>query len=49
MDKLVKELMNEGMNINDIMSMPYTFVVDILEEKSQAKKEKTLFEAFGGG
>lgn len=48
MDKLIMDLMKDGMNINDIMEMPYNFLLDLMEEKSKPKQEKSLIAAFGG-
>lgn len=36
------------MKINDIMDMPFTFMVDLMEEKTEKKKEKSLIAAFTG-
>lgn len=43
------DLMKNGKDINEIMKMPFNFVVDILEEKNKPKEEKSLIAAFGGG
>lgn len=48
MDKLILDLMKEGNDINKIMQMPFQFLVDIMNEKSKPKKEKSLISAFGG-
>lgn len=40
--------MKEGMNINDILDMPFSFMVDLLEEKQETSKTTDLFSAFGG-
>src|SRR5699024_11010700 len=41
MDNLIRDLMKDGMKINDIMDMPLTFVMDLMEEKHKATKEKS--------
>lgn len=40
--------MKDGMKINDIMDMPYGFMVNLMEEKAQKKEEKSLIAAFTG-
>ncbi|WP_414696748.1 phage tail assembly chaperone GT [Peribacillus frigoritolerans] len=40
--------MKEGLAINDILEMPYHFLLDILSEKNKLKQEKSLIAAFGG-
>lgn len=42
------DLMKNGKDINEIMKMPFNFVVDILEEKNKPKEETSLIAAFGG-
>jgi len=41
-------MMKEGKDINEIMKMPYGFMLDIMEEKTQPKEQKSLVSAFGG-
>ncbi|WP_432352658.1 phage tail assembly chaperone GT [Sporosarcina sp. A2] len=48
MDKLIQDLMKDGKDINEILNMPYHFVLQILSEKSKPKQEKSLISAFGG-
>ena len=40
--------MKDGMKINDIMDMPLSFMLDLMEEKNDIKKEKSLISAFSG-
>ncbi len=42
--------MKEGKDINEILNMPFHFMLEILREKNQPqpKKEKSLIAAFGG-
>ena len=48
MDKLVKDLMKEGMSIQEILNMPYNYIVDILSEKvEQAKHSNSFFDLLG--
>jgi hypothetical protein len=48
LDILILDLLKEGKDINEILNMPYHFVLDILYEKSKPKQEKSLIAAFGG-
>lgn len=48
MDKLILDLMKEGKDINEILDMPFHFVIEILRENNKPKKEKSLIAAFGG-
>nr|WP_279626555.1 hypothetical protein [Halobacillus karajensis] len=41
-------MMKNGKDINEILSMPYHFVLEILTEKNKPKEEKSLIAAFGG-
>lgn len=40
--------MKEGMNINEIMKMPFTFMLDLMKERNKPKEEKSIISAFGG-
>ncbi|WP_424580096.1 phage tail assembly chaperone GT [Virgibacillus halodenitrificans] len=42
------ELMKEGKDINEVLSMPFHYVVEILRDKNKPKQEKSLIAAFGG-
>lgn len=44
MDKLILDLVKEGMSINDVMDMPYNFLVDIMSEKSKPNKAKSVMD-----
>lgn len=35
MDTIIKDLMKNGMNINEIMDMPFAFMLDLLSEKAE--------------
>lgn len=48
MDKLILDLMKEGKDINEILNMPFHFMLELLEEKNKPKQEKSLIAAFGG-
>ncbi|WP_256815558.1 phage tail assembly chaperone GT [Cytobacillus sp. Bac17] len=40
--------MKGGKDINEVLTMPYHFVIEILQERNKPKKEKSLIAAFGG-
>ncbi|MGE7766480.1 phage tail assembly chaperone GT [Peribacillus sp. NPDC096540] len=40
--------MKDGKNINEILSMPYHFLIEILREENKPIQEKSLIVAFGG-
>ncbi|MFB4471780.1 phage tail assembly chaperone GT [Oceanobacillus caeni] len=40
--------MESGKDINEILKMPYNFVIELLAEKNKPKEEKSLIAAFGG-
>ncbi|WP_412760309.1 phage tail assembly chaperone GT [Peribacillus butanolivorans] len=48
MDKLILNLMKDGKDINEILNMPYHFLIEILREENKPKQEKSLIAAFGG-
>jgi len=48
MDKLILDLMKHGKDINEILNMPYNFVVELLAERNKPKETKSLIAAFGG-
>ncbi|WP_406817979.1 phage tail assembly chaperone GT [Metabacillus indicus] len=48
MDKLILDLMKDGKDVNEILSMPYHFLLEILNEKNKPKQEKSLIAVFGG-
>ena len=48
LDKLILDLMNNGKDINQILDMPFHFVVELMKEKNKPKEEKSLIAAFGG-
>ena len=48
MDKLIRDLIESGKDINEIMDMPFNFMVDLMEERNKPKEEKSLISAFGG-
>lgn len=47
-DRVITELMKEGKNINEILEMPYHYVVQLLEDRQKPKEEKSIIAAFGG-
>jgi len=40
--------MSQGMDIKQIMDMPYQYLLDILKEKNEPEQKKSLISAFGG-
>lgn len=49
MDKLVHDLIKDGMTIQEILNMPYDYIVDILSEKNKQSKEQSnsFFDLLG--
>lgn len=48
MDKLILDLIKDGKDINEILGMPYHFLLEILREENKPNQEKSLIVAFGG-
>lgn len=48
MDKMIVDLMTNGKDVNDLLNMPFHYVVEILRDKNKPKEEKSLISAFGG-
>lgn len=48
MDKVLLDMINEGKDVNEILNMPYHYVIQLLEERQKPKQEKSLIAAFGG-
>ena len=48
MDKLILDLMKNGKDVNEVLNMPFHFVLEILKEKNKPKQTKSLISAFGG-
>lgn len=49
MRAVVRVMMKEsGKDINEILDMPFTFFMEVLEEESKPSKQKSLISAFGG-
>ncbi|WP_034261760.1 phage tail assembly chaperone GT [Bacillus sp. J33] len=48
LDKLILSFVEKGKDINEVLAMPYHFVIEILSERNKPKKEKSLIAAFGG-
>jgi len=48
MDNLIRDLIERGKDINEIMDMPFNFMVDLMEERNKTKESKSLISAFGG-
>lgn len=41
-------MMKQGKDINEVLNMPFNFVLDILSDKNKPKEEKSLIAAFSG-
>ncbi|GAB3797382.1 phage tail assembly chaperone GT [Virgibacillus kimchii] len=48
MDKIVLDMMKNGKDVNEILNMPFNFMLEILAEKNKPEKKKSLIAAFGG-
>ena len=48
MDKMILELVKQGKEINTILAIPYSFLIDILREENKPEHKHSLIEAFGG-
>lgn len=48
MDKLIREMTENGKDINEVLNMPYHFVINLLKDKNKPKQESSLIAAFGG-
>lgn len=48
LDKLILQFVEGGKDINEVLAMPYHFVVEILRERNKPKETKSLRAAFGG-
>jgi len=48
LDKLILSFVESGKDINEVLAMPYHFVLEILSERNKPKVEKSLIAAFGG-
>jgi hypothetical protein len=41
-------MVKDGKDINEVLAMPFHFLVEILHEKNKPRQEKSLIAAFGG-
>ncbi|WP_373738536.1 phage tail assembly chaperone GT [Jeotgalibaca porci] len=48
MDKLVLELVENGKDINEVLDMPYKYIVEVLKDKNKPEYKKSLIAAFNG-
>lgn len=48
MDKLELEFIKDGKDINEVLNMPYYYILKLLEDGQKPKQEKSLIAAFGG-
>ncbi|MGD6873021.1 phage tail assembly chaperone GT [Sutcliffiella horikoshii] len=48
MDRLILQMMKSGKDINEILNMPFHFMVELMREENKPKQVRSLFAAFGG-
>lgn len=48
MKKMAVDWIESGRDINELMNMPFHFVIELLIERNKPKQEKSLIAAFGG-
>lgn len=44
MDNLVKTAIENGKNANEILEMPFQYVVELLREKNKPEKSNSFFD-----
>ncbi|WP_425414701.1 phage tail assembly chaperone GT [Peribacillus kribbensis] len=42
------DVIKNGKDINEVLNMPYHFVIEILRERNKPKRERSLITAFSG-
>jgi len=47
MDKFVRQMMESGKDINEILDMPIHYVMDILREKVTVQQANSFFDLLG--
>lgn len=47
MDRFVKDMMEAGKDINEILNMPIHYVSEILREKVKIKQANSFFDLLG--
>lgn len=45
---MILELIKQGKDINTILDMPYSFLIDVLREERKPERKRSLIAAFGG-
>mgnify|MGYP007039430994 CR=1 FL=1 len=40
--------MKDGKDINEVLNMPFHFLMELLADRNKPKEEKSLFAVFGG-
>lgn len=49
MKKIIGQMVKESdMDINDVLDMPFSFFMEVIEENNKPKQQKSLISAFGG-
>ncbi|WP_377327295.1 phage tail assembly chaperone GT [Piscibacillus salipiscarius] len=41
-------MMKQGKDINDVLNMPFNFVLELLSKETKPREETSLITAFGG-
>lgn len=47
LDKLVQDLVKEGMPISEVMNMPYNYMIDIMVERQEEHHSNSFFDLLG--
>ena len=45
---MILELIKQGKDINTVLAMPYSFLIDVLREDWKPERKRSLIAAFGG-
>lgn len=48
MDNIIRDFMENGKTANEVLEMPYNFVLDLLSQKAKPQETDSLIAAFGG-
>lgn len=45
---MILELIKQGKDINTVLAMPYSFLIEVLREEHKPERKRSLIAAFGG-
>ncbi|WP_054753556.1 phage tail assembly chaperone GT [Piscibacillus salipiscarius] len=48
LDEIILKMMKQGKDINDVLNMPFNFVLELLSKETKPREETSLITAFGG-